>query len=438
MVRFIATVLLLLSASVPLAVAKDVFAHLMIGNTNSWTPDDWDFHSNRAAQAGLAGFALNIAQSDWTQTQLGLAYDAAEKLGNFKNFISFDYPTAASQGKAFTPDNIVPILKNHSSRPGQYLFNNQPLVSTFEGNEASSDWASIKQQFPCSFFPEYSKLSAADAAAVPGVDGLFSWNAWPLGATDYPPSSSDSGYSSAKTGKPYMKPLSPWFYRHANGQSWLWRGDNLWHLSWSQAITDNPELIEIVTYNDWAESTYIAPNPSNVGDIAADAQGYVTGSNHTAWLSDLQFYISAYKNGGAATAQSPHFTFWHRLSKASACGSDTPCNNADFGQAAAAASDCDRDAIFFTVFPSSTDASPTVTLEMGGSTQTATPTLDNTGAAHGNVSFDAFGGALGPVTVSVSGAGGGAGDEGNLGPVTGEPITDSCSIGWNVFVAGSG
>jgi hypothetical protein len=43
-------------------------------------------------EAGIDGFALNIGPYDhWTDMQLNLAYEAAEKSSGFTVFISFEY-----------------------------------------------------------------------------------------------------------------------------------------------------------------------------------------------------------------------------------------------------------------------------------------------------------------------------------------------------------
>jgi hypothetical protein len=43
----------------------------------------------------------------------------------------------------------------------------------------------------------------------------------------------DASYRQYLSGKPYMMPVSPWFYTNAPGydKNWLWRGDDLWYVS---------------------------------------------------------------------------------------------------------------------------------------------------------------------------------------------------------------
>lgn len=133
------------------------------------TPDDWSQQIAQASAVGISAFALNIAKDSYTDTQLGYAYDAAANT-NFKMFISFDYDAAQLQG-GFAIDDVVTTINTYAGRPAQYMFNSQPLVSTFEGPDFASNWSTIKQQTNCFFMPDYSSLGPQGAAAAPNIDG---------------------------------------------------------------------------------------------------------------------------------------------------------------------------------------------------------------------------------------------------------------------------
>lgn len=87
-------------------------------------------------------------------------------------------------------------------------------------------------------------------------------DAWPSGPrsiTTYP----DASYFDFLKGKPYMAPVSPWFYTNLPGydKNWLWRGDSLWVDRWNQLIAGEfqPEFVQIISWNDYGESHYIGP-----------------------------------------------------------------------------------------------------------------------------------------------------------------------------------
>lgn len=163
------------------------------------------------------------------QSTLNNAYNAADAAG-FKLFLSFDY---AAEG-AWDATTVISTINAYSSHASQFRYgDNQPLASTFEGSDNAGDWANIKSQTSCFFIPDYSSQGATGAANEPNIDGLLSWDAWPNGANDMT-DSDDKAYSAALNGKPYMIPVSPWFYTNlpAYNKSWLWRGDVLWHERW--------------------------------------------------------------------------------------------------------------------------------------------------------------------------------------------------------------
>lgn len=56
------------------------------------------------------------------------------------------------------------------------------------------------------------------------------WAAWAYGKNNMT-TYIDASYLQALNGvKPYMMPVSPWFYTNLPGyhKNWAWRGDNLW------------------------------------------------------------------------------------------------------------------------------------------------------------------------------------------------------------------
>lgn len=71
----------------------------------------------------------------------------------------------------------------------------------------------------------------------------------------------DAAYRDYLHGKPYMMPVSPWFYTNLPGynKNWMWRGDNVWYDRWQEVWYLQPEFVEILTWNDYGETHYIGP-----------------------------------------------------------------------------------------------------------------------------------------------------------------------------------
>ena len=95
--------------------------------------------------------------------------------------------------------------------------------------------------------------------------------------------------------------------------------------------------MEIVTWNDFGESSYIGPiyEPGIPQSSGADARPYVNGFPHNAWLETLPFQIAAYKHAVNPSAFPPpkvkpgedKIVYWYRNAPAHA-GSTHATGNA--------------------------------------------------------------------------------------------------------------
>jgi len=146
------------------------------------------------------------------------------------------------------------------------------------------------------------------------IDGFFSWNAWP-GPTENAATLQgvDNTYMSARNGKQYMAPISPYFFAHMPNKNYLYKTETLYYDRWLTLLQTQPDFIEIITWNDWGESHYIGHIDPNSNDLPTDSQAYVYGFTHEAFQDVIPAFISAYKNGHTT----PDITtdvviYWHR------------------------------------------------------------------------------------------------------------------------------
>lgn len=66
-----------------------------------------------------------------------------------------------------------------------------------------------------------------------------------------------------------MAPVSPWFFTHLStstdfqntGKNWLFVSEDLLFTRWEQilAFDNRPQIVELVTWNDYGESHYLGP-----------------------------------------------------------------------------------------------------------------------------------------------------------------------------------
>ncbi|GMM33555.1 hypothetical protein DASC09_008800 [Saccharomycopsis crataegensis] len=362
LVAFIAIIIQNVAASnISSSGEKSVFAHFIVGNAASMTLEDWKSDIALAQTAHIDGFALNIASNDGTNDAiLNIAYEAAETL-NFKMFLSFDY---ASTG-AWSSSAVISTINKYKTYSAQFHYSGKPLVSTFIGSSNKGDWANIKEQTGCFFMPDWTDLGTPEVVAAETViDGAFSWDAWPNGPNNKT-TISDTEYKSSLESKPYMMPVSPWFYTNLPqwDKNWLWRGDDLWYERWLQVLDINPALVEIISWNDFGESHYIGPI-YEMG-IPSGASWYVDGMKHDGWRALLPFFIDAYKSGELnAKPTEDVLSFWYKITPNTAGGTGgTTGNTASQGQTIYPVSEVSEDLIFVSVIAKNT---ATLSIQIGG------------------------------------------------------------------------
>jgi hypothetical protein len=390
--------------------------------------DDWKKEIILAKQAGIDAFALNMASNDTTnEAALPLAFNAANDLA-FKLLFSFDYAGNGPWSKTV----VIDMIKEYGAKDAYYKRGSQALVSTFEGPGNAADWVDIKVETGCFFIPDWSSIGAQPAVGLAdGVaDGLFSWDAWPKGPADmttYP----DASYYDFLGSKPYMMPISPWFYTNlpGYGKNWLWRGDDLWFQRWQHAISIDrrPDYIQIISWNDYGESHYIGPlddRQYEAFDIGRAPFNYVEGMPHDGWRETLPYYISMYKTGSASIT-SERLVSWYRVNKHGACSDGgTTGNTANQLQLEYSPDEMIQDRIFYDALLID-DAQ--VQVDIGGSVQEGRWDQEphgGIGVYHGSV---LIGAASGPVVVTLKRGGV------TIATVNGASITSACTNGLNNY-----
>ena len=125
-------------------------------------------------------------------------------------------------------------------------------------------------------------------------DGLFSWAAWPWGNTDMN-TWGDETYTQVLGDKEYMMPVSPWFYTNipAFNKNWLWPSEDLWWDRWQDVLALRPPFVQIISWNDYGEATYIGPvqpGPQEIFELAKSKYNYAPVSMaHDGWRMLLPF-----------------------------------------------------------------------------------------------------------------------------------------------------
>lgn len=291
---------------------------------------DYDLDFTQAKSIGIDAFALNIAKIDsYTDTQLGFAYESAEKNG-MKVFISFDYNYYETGDEGLVADK----MKTYCGKAAQLKIGEKCFLSTFVGDKPGHtlNVGALREQAGTELYvvPNFSPYDKDTAASpVSDLDGAFNWVGWDSNGANRAPDGTnvtttdqDKAYTDWLGDKAYMAPVSPWFWRTEAGNSWAFPGDLLWFRRWNEILASAPEFVEIVTWNDYGENSYIGPDwedtiHGNVGEQ------YVVGMPHGGFRDVAAPFIAAYKAGQQTpTVTEDKLVYWYRPSMG--CSGATP------------------------------------------------------------------------------------------------------------------
>ncbi|PRP85873.1 hypothetical protein PROFUN_06147 [Planoprotostelium fungivorum] len=294
---------------------KVVMAHFMMGYA-AGSGADYNYFFDQCTLAKAVGidvFIVNVGADSWTATKMGYMLQAAQAVG-IKAAFSFDM-YAQSMGQ----DKVREYTNQFVDHAAYYRYNGRPFVSTFGGREQTwwSSWKTEKNVYFCPAFlgditTVYSDFSFIDCA--------FSWDAWgPSTSNDR-----DKLAISRSSGKKYMAGVAPWFYvKWDGGKNWMWmdgtpQGDeNIYATRWQQVIASGAQFVEVITWNDFSESSYIGPlrEVPRQGPNAADwssVPSYVNNPitmNHGGFYGMTAFYANYFKTGNGTPTKNT--LYWH-------------------------------------------------------------------------------------------------------------------------------
>ena len=112
-----------------------------------------------------------------------------------------------------------------------------------------------------------------------------------------------------------------------SGQDWYRIGEVNLPQRFEQVLDLQPDLVELITWNDAGEGHYVGNFYQS--QIAGTAEGdYADGFDHTGWQQIITPFIQAYKSGATSGAQisassAPVGTMWYRTLLTSASCSST-------------------------------------------------------------------------------------------------------------------
>jgi glucan endo-1,3-alpha-glucosidase len=320
------------------AVQHYVFAHYMVCfATYGENVQAYEREIQEAQAAGIDGFALNVGAWSGPQayykSRVALIYQAAEQLGTgFKLFFSID-------GIEDTND-IIDMVTTYAPRTNSFRYQGRIVLSTFGQCISGNTWSGVvfptlTQRGIDVFFVPYmfttppKELPAyADAVTLCNnysnlVSGLFYFGGAGL-PSQLVQCNSDYTKAVQAAGKLSMASVTPTYW--GCQQTTLGRryfefdgGEGLIQ-QWSAIMTNQPDWVEIVTWNDFEES-YISPvdDPGQYFSELAVPHRY----SHAGYFQLSKQFINWYKTGAAPTNTQDAIYFFYRTHPKSAVASDT-------------------------------------------------------------------------------------------------------------------
>jgi glucan endo-1,3-alpha-glucosidase len=307
---------------------KSVFAHYMLCFTPPGKEDLVELYKKeiQAAQArGIDGFALNaggwsLAEPMYRERALKM-YEAAKQLGSsFKLMISADFCCG------LTDEEVVDMVETFRAHPAQFSVDGKPVLSTFAGDSRTAEF--VKKEFkgersivfvpyfypePASELPENHEVEQV-FSANPSLDGFFYF-----GAAGEPAQLADVNRRLAKrwkgAGKIFMASVTP-YYRGLMGNYRVFESHGFENLAenWRAAIEEGADWVEIVTWNDLNESSYVSPFvPENL-------------PSHVGFLDFCSYYAAWFKNGRPPEITKDQIFYAYRLHPKSQQGLSDPAD----------------------------------------------------------------------------------------------------------------
>jgi glucan endo-1,3-alpha-glucosidase len=311
-----------------------VFAHYLVAfATYGETVDGYRREIQEAQAANIDGFALNVGAWDDVQSyyksRVALMYQAAEELGTgFKLFFSVDFEN---------PTNIVNMVESYANRTNTFRYQGKIVLSSYGHNDVPSmgwpgmDWTNaiigkLKQDgYPVFFIPYFfsdpveENPTASDVTEVltnyAGIlDGLFCFAA--AGELEQTiAANAQYAYVVNHAGKISMASVYPNYWgcvQYSIGRRYYESlGGEGTELQWDQLLGYSPDWVEIVTWNDFNESTYVSPvvNPGQYFSGVASPRR----NTHAGYLELSKFYITWFKSGFQPAIDRDALFYFYRI-----------------------------------------------------------------------------------------------------------------------------
>jgi glucan endo-1,3-alpha-glucosidase len=306
------------------AMSRQVLAHWwgpMGYKSGQRDEERWADDIRAAREEGVDGFVVNAFSGAQARLLLNSVIHAADKIGAY----DFRVALSADMSLRFKPEEIVTSVAEFAENDHYLKINGKPLLSTYGGDRLGNQWWSkeVLQPLkaigtPVTFIPDFDRPDQnrdnpsyenwrSVIASFPVVDGLFNFGIagsapfytgdTRLGHHWWSSLEAEENLSKAlhERAKLFIAPYTPstWSVCHSARQYSEYQGGRGMASWWTSIIEkQRPELVELVTWNDYTESTYIQPTQEPLTSTKG-----VPSYSHVGYYELLKYYIAWYKSG---------------------------------------------------------------------------------------------------------------------------------------------
>lgn len=269
-----------------------------------------------AMARGITGFAIDVLSPKEVSgdSHLQLLLGAAQAVDpRFKVMVMPDISALKSDA-----DTVVKIIAAAAASPAAYrLDDGRLVVSAFNAGANSADWwsgvlAQLKARgIAVAFVPTFLGWKAQAAAFAPISYGFADWGTATASAAQAMQSDPAAAHA---VGKIYMMPIDPQQYRPKNSIYWEAGNSAAFRNAWMSAIGGNSDWVQLVTWNDFSESSEVAPYTDatlhrDIGSGFYDLNAYyaawfLTGKQPAISRDVLYYFYRREPTHAASTAQS--------------------------------------------------------------------------------------------------------------------------------------
>ena len=364
-------VLLLAASTAP--AQRMVFAHYMLTNQDYQGDSDptqelkiasYQREIREAQAAGIDGFALNAG--GWLRETYYIRYAAQMFEAALRLHSGFRLMFSADMCCGNGVDDVEDMMRRFAGNPRYsevyFRYHDRFVLTTFAGDKLGvSAWQQIRDDLvhgthpsiqaepaassPVSEVPSNAPLPIflvpaffwggelpARAATQQGfdvwgstIDGAFYWGIAGVpgsgGALDQLPSSDSYAAVLHSANKVYMAPICLQFWGANANRYYEYSGAAGMRAMWMDAIqASHPEWVEIVTWNDFIEGSYVSPidDPNKYpGANFLDSTGVPRNTlgyfhSHAAATALLRFFIQWYKSGAEPAVHQDAIYYFYR------------------------------------------------------------------------------------------------------------------------------